>query len=369
MPFKSKGTRPSKQLLFASFVFGAMTVLAACDASAPQDDPAPQTNSIRSVKLHTIAGSDATRRISLPAVIAANKSSELAFKISGKVEFLGPEKGETVNAGTVIAKLDSVDIEKQLEQAKTKLSLAKDAFNRAEKLVGEGAISKAVHEQRKSQMVLAETDVRIAQDRLGDTYLKAPFTGVIAKRHVDPFENVSPLQPVFTLQSQGLTRAVVEVPGSLISGAGDSLSLNAEITIDGQRDIRLPAEFHSVSTQADPETLTFRAEFSFESPEGMLILPGMTATLNVNWQTTLIDDDMGITPLVPLSAVTLQDGQTIVWIFDGETKTVQPRNIQTGKGGGPYLPVESGLNVGDVVVTSGLSLLHKGMRVQPYERN
>lgn len=347
-------------------VIGLALGLAACGGEEPE--PVPEAVD-RPVKLFDVISLNESRVLNLPALIEAGQSSDVAFEMPGRIVRIAVDKGDEVAEGDVLAELDAEAVRNQLIEAQNMYESAQDAFRRAEMLVDEGAIARGVYEQRRTQRNQAKARLDTAREQLADTVLRAPFDGIVALRHVDAFEYVAPQQPVLSVQSQSPAKAVVEIPASLVAGLGEVESERAVVILDSRNDIRIPAELGAVSTQADRATLTYETEFLFEPPEGVIILPGMTATLRVEATSENIDASERVPPIIPLAAVTLVDEQTHVWIYDPQTNEVSPRAIEVGNGVGPYVPVTNGLEVGEVVVTAGITHLHEGMRVRPYERD
>ena len=214
--------------LFVSLIFACL--VAGCD-----DAPIPEEADRRPVKLYTVAAGGQARTYEFPAIIEASTSSDLTFDVPGKIVRLTVDQGDFVRAGTVIAQLDQTIARNQLVQAREQYEAAQDAFRRADALVGEGAIPRAVHVQRETQRDTARAELDNAREQLEKTVLRAPFSGRVARRLTEPFEYVSPQQPVVTLQTAGSAKVVVQVPSSIVANAEQRAAINAAIA-DGSQD-------------------------------------------------------------------------------------------------------------------------------------
>ena len=208
----------------------------------------------------------------------------------------------------------------------------------------------------------------MAQKRLDDTVLRAPFSGVIANVHIDRFDNVGPQQPIVTLQTIGDAEAVVQAPARIVANQEQLLPLETTIELDAAPGVRAPAEFHSISTLADASTQTFEAKFAFAPPPGLTVLPGMTGTLHGDFK--IVGDTEFFQEnyiSVPLSAVQ-SDGDTLfVWVVNPDTMTVSRRTIQVKSRLDDYLSVLEGLEVGEQIVSAGGAYLQEGVKVRAYE--
>ncbi|WP_299324174.1 efflux RND transporter periplasmic adaptor subunit [Parasphingopyxis sp.] len=340
---------------------GVLIFVSAC--SGGEEEAEPPT---RPVKLIEVSTSDDIRTQNLPAVIEATRSSDLTFEISGTLQELLVREGDNVRQGQVIARLDPRTFQNDLAMARAEFNNAEAEYQRAARLVAEDAIAQNVYEQRRTAREVARAQLDTAQVRIGDTALRAPFSGVIARTYVERFENIGAQQEIVTLQTQGGAHAVVQVPATLVANSGQIRPLESVLTLDAAPEVTIPVTIYSTSTQADPSTQTFEVRFNFQPPSGVLILPGMTGTIRSRLAMDTADVvNEGVS--VPLAAV-LSDGEDrYVWLVDEENMTVERRDVTTRSANGEMLAVTQGLRAGDMIVGAGGSYLHEGMRIRPYE--
>ena len=69
----------------------------------------------------------------------------------------------------------------------------------------------------KSEIRGLEAQQKAAQDALDDSSLRAPFSGVIAKKYVDNFQDVRAKQAIVSLQDISSVDILVDVPESLMA--------------------------------------------------------------------------------------------------------------------------------------------------------
>jgi RND family efflux transporter MFP subunit len=346
--------------LAVSAIYAGM--LAGCSGEAGKE----QEIHVRPAKLIEISTSTDTRTITLPAVIEAVNSAELTFQVGGLLGELPVREGDKVEQGAVIARLDQRDFKNEVSMAKAQAENADSEFLRAEKLIKENAVSQSVFEQRKAQRDVARAALDTVTKRLDDATLHAPFAGVVATVHSEAFQNVAPQEPIVTLQTTGAAEAAVQVPARLVANSGRVEPEETMVILDAVPDVRIPAVLRSTATQADPNTQTFLANFSFTPPESLVILPGMTGSVRVRLKLAGADGSTTQTT-VPAAAV-LPDGDGLyVWLVNEESMTVSRRDITIVPGIGETLTVEEGLEAGDVVVGAGASYLHEGMQIRRYE--
>jgi multidrug efflux system membrane fusion protein len=103
------------------------------------------------------------------------------------------------------------------------------------------------------------------------------------------------------------------------------------------------------------------------APTGIRILPGMTATVSIDF-TSVPGDENSI--VVPAIAVWADDaGHPMVWVVDTKTMAVHRREIKTGDlTGVDSIKVTKGLNPEEVIAISGVSKLQEGQVVRKLEQ-
>lgn len=138
---------------------------------------------------------------------------DLSFQVSGRIEKLLKEEGDTVKAGELIAVLDDKDYVSNLEKAEADvektLALKSDAdskFERNAPLVEDNTISKQDYDTLLNTKIksAADYDAAVAQknfakNQLDYTKIYAPEDGIIMIRVQEPGANVSKAQPVYTM--------------------------------------------------------------------------------------------------------------------------------------------------------------------------
>lgn len=322
---------------------------------------------IRPIKIHRVVAKTDIRNVRLPAVIDASNSTELAFQVGGKLESLEVTEGQEVAVGTVIGRLDPRNFQNSVQQAQAQFTSANKEYQRAIRLLEQNAISRSVVDQRKAARDVARAALDSAQKALDDSVLKTPFDGRIASVTVDQFESISPLQPIVTLQTVGAAEAVVQVPSTLVANRNKFTPLETYVTLDSVSDLRIPAEFLSLSTQANSATQTFTVRFKFSPPSDINILPGMSGSINGTFLVSPDDKGVNAQLSIPIHSVLSEGNDKFVWVVDSETMTVSKREITLESGIGENLYVESGLEAGEWIAGAGASYLVEGKQVRDFQ--
>ena len=132
------------------------------------------------------------------------------------------------------------------------------------------------------------------------------------------------------------------------------------MSITSVPDRTFPARVKEFATTADPVTRTFQVRLIFDRPDGVSVLPGMTARVRARvWG--------GDSVRIPVSAVASNaQYQAFVWKVDPAAMTVSPAPVEIGDLHGDEVEVNSGLQAGDMIAVSGLLYLQDGMQVRRF---
>ncbi|MEM1036262.1 MAG: efflux RND transporter periplasmic adaptor subunit [Pseudomonadota bacterium] len=304
--------------------------------------------------------------VSFPAVVEASQSSVLTFQVSGLLQDLPVREGQQLNRGDLIGRLNQRDFQSNLNSARAQYENADTEYQRASRLAEQDAISRSVLDQRKSQRDITFAAFQTAQKALDDTVLRAPFDGSVAEIFTENFQNVSAQEPIITLQSGGSVDAVVDVPARIVARVPEIDPIGTVMTLDAAPNIEIEAEFKESSGQSDPTTQTYRARFSFDPPDNLLVLPGMTGKIESRFVYSGDDIDFGVS--VPASAI-LSDGEArFVWVVDQDSMTVSKRPVTLAvERFVETVSVIEGLEGGEVIAGAGASYLVDGMEVRAWD--
>jgi len=284
--------------------------------------------------------------------------------------------------------------EAQLSAAEAKLANTRTEFERYARLLPTGAVSTAEYELSQTAYHVAEEDRKAAQQmvekgiaarkeeieaqqgqvrslegrlqeakvQLEDATLRAPYNGVIAQRLIDEGEVITPNKPVVRFQNTDEIDIVVDVPEKVMAAGfrqADIAGMTAEFSHSpGQR---FPVRIKELAQVADPATQTFQVRFGMRAPARMMILPGMTATVDVTYRRP---GAAGSRTFVPVSAVTKQPtGQQVVWVLSSDD-TARCRTVTMGEVREGEVEIAGGVTPGERIVVAGAPYLREGMKIR-----
>jgi RND family efflux transporter MFP subunit len=356
---------------FAAAVLLLVT-LVACGESEEVSVPALT----RPVKTFTVEGGGGNALRTFPGRVDASQRAELSFRVPGRLQEILVKEGDMVEEGEVLARLDPTDYQLVYEDRKATFDNSKRNFERGKELIAADNISRMDYDRMEANFRTASAALSQAEKDLEYTVLKSPFSGRVAQRKVENFEEIAAKQTVFSLQNTSLLDIIIEVPESvvrMVRRIGDSdrsieSNENVKVTrafaeFEGHTGDKFPLTPKEIATKANDRTQTFRATFTMESPANFTVLPGMTTTVWLDLS-NLIATDGTLVKHVPVRAVQGDSGlQPRVWILDPDTMTVSAREVSIGRMTGDQVEVTEGLNGGEELVAVGAPYLAEGMKV------
>lgn len=335
----------------------ALSLLAGCEQPPP-----PETAEFsRPAEILEVGGGGNAASLRFPGRVRAVQRAELAFNVPGQIIELPVKEGQKLAAGDLIARLDPANFEVRLASARAEFEKAQVDYERVRKIWEQSqAVAEAEVDQKRTAMEVARASYDTARKEFEDTRLTAPFAGTVTRRHVENFSNVQAKQVVASLQDPQELEIVIDVPERVVRN--EARRATGYATFQGMPDRRIPVTLKAFSAEADPQTQTYEAVLALDKPDGMTILPGMSAEVFALGSGGAADEAIA----VPLKAVFAgPDGKPRVWVVDPDTARVSQRAIETGAVQGGDILVTAGLAAGERIVTAGVSQLREGMLVRP----
>jgi membrane fusion protein, multidrug efflux system len=332
----------------------------AAPSSAVKEDP----------PLH-VSTAPATERsmpefLTLTGSLLADKQSDIAADANGKVLSTKVERGQSVKQGDLLATLDasaaalSASAALAQEQlAKTQAEQAKTECDRSKQLFDSGAISRAEYDRSVSQCTGSQWSVAAATAQhgsaakmVGDSAIRAPFSGVIGERYVSVGQYVQPSTRIVSLFAIDPLRLELSVPESNVALVRPDLRVDFQVAAYGAQTFSGKVRFISPNVREASRDLVVEAVVP--NPDGKL-RPGMFATVRLK---------TGEKPSVvaPLAAVRKDlDPPRAYAVVNGH---IEERVLQLGEEVDGVVAVPNGIKAGDALVLNPPSNVHDGARVE-----
>jgi RND family efflux transporter MFP subunit len=382
-------TSQQKSRYFITFLL--VLCLSAC---SKKEEEQPKAAVARPIKLLTIGevsrtnsrGSSSTQTRKLPGTVKATDQVDLAFQVAGTLIALPIKEGQRIKKGDLVAGLDTRDFISNLNNAKGVVAKANASVEYANaeyqryrniKATDAGAVSDSIVSLKQTSLKVSKADLQsaqaglaIAQDQLDYTSLRAPFSGIVARKYVDNFQELKAKEAVVSIQNISDIDITIDVPEMMMTPIRQTKpKVFAEFAADPSR--RFELKLKEAALQADPQTQTYRVVLSMPAPTGIRILSGMTATVSIefaeaNVNTVVVSETNIVIPLIAVLADNA--GHSTVWVVNEKTMSVHRRDVKTGDlSGADSIRINSGLKEGEVIAISGVSKLQEGQIVRKLE--
>jgi len=346
---------------------GTARVVELAEASAP--DSAAFRTAVR-VRVVPVREGWVEQSYTASGVTSAFRRATVAAETAGRVVERRAEPGGVVELGQALIILDDTRLRLSEEQAgatlrsrEIDLAEARHDLERADRLVGDDAISKSRYDSLRfgvdraaSAVELARVALRTAQRNLVDATVCAPFGGSVEKLRVDVGDHVGPGTPLATLVD--LARVRIHAGVTAAEAATLAPGTRAPVVFTDLGGVATEAEIHSVSRVADPASGTYAVELWLENPDPRL-REGMVAQVRL----PMVAQERR--SVVPRAALIRRQGGAAVFVIErgaGETRAVA-RLVRTGRSNGDSVEILEGVSPKDEVVVEGLFALRDGAPV------
>lgn len=215
----------------------------------------------------TVALRDVEQTYAAEGVVEAVKQSTVAAQISGRIVDIRFDVGDRVRKGEVIVRIDEREVsdalagtQAQITQAQATLANAKAHYERTQQLYNQKFVSQAALDRAQADFraARAQLEAAVAVASQAATVksfatVTAPYSGVVAARHVELGETVAPGKPLMTGFDPGDMRVVAAVPQFKLAEIRNSVAASVEFPALVQW---VKAGTMTVLPSADPKTHT-----------------------------------------------------------------------------------------------------------------
>ena len=302
--------------------------------------------------------------LSATGYIVARRKAVVSAKVQGRLGELRVEEGSRVAQGEIIAKLENLDIEAQVERARAQVAKADAELveaqrqaRLAESLSQGGVVSSDELDLVRSRLRIAEATVRQARAEQGvyeafleNTNVRAPFDGVVIKKMAEVGESVAPIPPGVNVSTSSGAIVVLADMNTLemeadVNEANIAKLRNgqkAEIVVEAFPDRRYAAIIRQIIPSADRTKATVLVKVTLLEKDDDL-KPEMSARANFleDSKESATAPAEGRSIRVPAGAVVSEGGASSVFEVVGGKVLARP--VAVGQKRGEDVEIREGL--------------------------
>jgi len=228
------------------------------------------------VRVRTQSAEEVMRTVVVNGKTAPSRIVNLAAETDGSVEYVGAERGASLERGALIVRLDERDRTARLAQAQAILKQREVEFDARSRLKSDSYVSEAQLQEAVAMLETARAELRRAELDLNYMEVRAPFAGALQARMVEIGDFVKRGDPIATYVDN--RRIIVSANLSEFDAKYVSVGDPAEARLATGETVR--GRIRYVAPVADEATRTFAVELEVDNEDGMLRAGG-TAELRI----------------------------------------------------------------------------------------
>jgi membrane fusion protein, multidrug efflux system len=306
-----------------------------------------------------------SRQLKIPASIHGFVETPIYAKVAGYLKTIKVDKGDRVTRGQVLAVLESPELDHQVENARATYQLQKVTDDRNQMLLRTGVVAQQTADDSRAAMLEAKEALNQLVATQAYEVMRAPFTGIITARNVDPgalvpqsTTSTTAIVPILLMATLTPLRIYADVPQSAAPFIKDGDQVT--VTVQEYPARAFPGTVTRHPDALDAETRTMRVEVDLDNRDSAL-LPGMYAIVALS-----VSTPSGV-PMVPDDALIFHGGKVLVPVV--RNGRMHLAEVTLGYDNGVNVEVTSGISGSDVVAINAGQSAHEGEIVQPVMQN
>jgi membrane fusion protein (multidrug efflux system) len=302
----------------------------------------PRENPPTVVDVMVASAQPVTDILEANGTVIANESVELRPEVSGRLTYLNVPEGKNVSQGTILARINSADLQAQIQKSKVQLDLQEKTEERLRKLLDAGGINQSDYDAVLNQVNSLKADIAYTQTLIDKTVIRAPFSGTIGLRQVSPGAYVSSATVIATIQQLGKAKIDFTLPEQYSDRV--KIGSNVEAEIDAANEVKQKATIIAIEPQANTQTrnLVVRAVLQGTAPN-----PGAFVKIYVG-----ATGEQKKAIMVPTNTIIPDDKNSqVILVKKGKASFI---NVKTGLRQANNVEITDGVKVGDTIVVTGV---------------
>lgn len=306
------------------------------------------------VETHILHTETLSNTLEADGIFMPVKEMFVISETQGRVIAVYKNKGEWVQEGETIAKVDDELLHIELEATQANIAKLKKDKERLNNLIEGEAAPRNKMEDLELGLLTAEAKEKALKKQIANTNIRAPMTGTLGLRFIERGSVIGLGIQVAQMTNLDKLFLMVKV------GERDILQVRREQTVRVQPDVfpdlSLTGRVTNMGLRADN---AFNYDVEIETPNTPT--KALRAGMHAKAYFSATQERKGL--LLPRRAVSgsLQAGK--VFVVEGDS-IVHLRTVALGATHGDHVEIRSGLNEGEAVVVSGQIGLSEGAVVK-----
>lgn len=286
------------------------------------------------------------------------KEASIMSTGNGKLNSVNFTLGAQVQQGSVIANIDSRLLQLSLDQARLNQSKAKTDLDRFQRLLEGEATTEATFQDIQLNFNNSSIQIETIEKQLSDNKIKAPISGQVVRKEVEIGEFVGAGSVL------GHIVDISKLKAKVMISEQDVYSLKTGMKVTVKSDIYPDQIFEGaitfISVQGDAAH-NYEVEVTLNNSSSYPLKAGTFVYVDFN------RPSLENLLVIPRSALVESLQNPFVYVLENE-RAVR-KEIVISKDLGSYIEVSSGIDEGDIVITSGQINISEGTKINPISAN
>ncbi len=323
-------------------------------------DPAYEGSSTRQnmsvVTIMPVKKQNFEKFVNVQGVVESKGDFNISAEMGGTIRRLNIKEGDMVRRGQVIASLDTEILDKNVQELELQLNLAKDVFQRREKLWNQKIGSEIEFVQAKNNVESLEKKIATLQSQKGKYTVYSPANGVVDMVISKQGELAAPGMPIAKIIDVTNVQIVADVSENYLNVVkkGDQVLIDIP-SLGEQR----PAKITSISPTINSINRTFKIEMAANNKDRKL-KPNLMVTVKLSESA----EENSI--VIPTNLVQQDIEGDYVFVADkkGEDNISKKVYIELGDNANGQSVVKEGLNGGEQLIVEGYKMVKEGQVIK-----
>ncbi len=309
-------------------------------------DPSLQEKS-KLVDTSMMKTEDFVRYINIQGAVKADDPVNAVSDMGGRISRLFVKEGDFIRKGAMIAKLDVATIESQINEINSSLGLAKDVYERQERLWSKKIGSEVQYLQAKNNVERLEKSLETINLQLTKANIYAPISGTVDMVMTNQGEVASPGMPIVQLLNTSKLKIGTDLPENYLKIVKKGMTVDLDFP---SIDFSTSGRVSLLGRQIDPANRTLELEIQPKKSSDLL-KPNLLAEIKIKEYST--KDAV----FMPLEYILQEvDGTEFVYVAETDEEgamRAKKRYVQIGEAAEGNVIITEGLATGEAVIFRG----------------
>jgi len=280
-------------------------------------------------------------------------------QMGGTILRMNYEEGDRISKGKLVAEIDAEPLKKSREELELQLKLAKDVFERRNRLWAQKIGSEIDFITAKNQVEALEKSISSLDVQLDKNKVYAPASGVVEMVFAKQGELAGPGAPILSIVNTVNVQVEADVSENYLS----SVKVGDEIMVEiPALELNRKAKISNIASMINPENRTFKIEAKISNSDRKL-KPNMLTLVKIRqfYEKEAI--------VIPTNAIIQGENEDFVFIIDQtpQGKLAKKMVIERGKTTDNLTQVKSGLTGSETIIADGKNKVREGSLITVQE--